>query len=289
MYEFRYNSLGSDDLSLGKFLFACLMFIVIILVLPFFTVNIANESLKQQTQWYTLFLGYGALIVFIADLVLTASKRFSIPIPEVIDVVWYERQTAFGVLSKKQKIALFVAPIFLFFLLLTLISWRGSAFISVPTFQLIRLGIFGSSFMIFLLQILEELIFVGFVAPTIYASSFYFTKNRYLALALMFVLSPAIFTLYHFGRYGTTDMLGSMFVFLLNLVNVIFLYIFRNVFFGIAIHGANNVGVQLLNYYKIDPFLIILFSLGVVFFVFIILILIFNFLYKSKYEKFPIR
>ncbi|MHA1827662.1 MAG: hypothetical protein ACTSX6_03335 [Candidatus Heimdallarchaeaceae archaeon] len=242
-----YENIGTDEITLKKVLML-LFFIFTTLSLIWFTQNISDYSKRSDAQFYWV-LALTAIAIITLDFTIKLAKGNI----EVIDTCMIEDKTIFGDLSPK---LLFAELTFLFLLsslAFGVINARKETFISSPEMQLIDLGVGGNLILKFLLSIPEGMIFVVVIPPIIFGLVRKFTNSFYLAFVITLFLSPSIFTFYHAGKYGVTDLVGSSVAFVFNFMSVLWLLIMRNALWELVLHPTNNMALFLMRELSLSP------------------------------------
>lgn len=238
-----WDSLGTQDIGKGKITVFTFILILILLVL-WFSQNLADEQKKVESFWY---FGLGLFFLGFVGLQYTIGKY-----TPIFSTITYEKETMFGELPKNVKFILAGFCVLLFFVFVFYIQSAGKALISAPMMQAVHLDTAGNILYMIALTTCEIIVFTGIMPAFCYGLGMHYTKNHTIAILMAILLSPTIFMLYHVGTYGYSDMSGSLTVFALNFLAVLWVLIFRNLLFDFALHCGNNVGILILKFLHVQ-------------------------------------
>jgi len=244
------KNIGTDELSIGKIL-SVLFILFIIISLAWISINVQEQEYRNKAFWYWV-LGLTGLVWILVD---HALKALDI---EIIDTCIYENTTLYGRLSKEMKALMFIGLMVVFYVIFAFTNFKQTALVNAPLFQAVELGNEGRILATISFALVEGLVFVGCLAPTIYGIFTKISKSPHFGLLSMLIITPTLFMLFHMAVYGFTDMIAMISTFLFNFVSCVMLFLMRNIFWEWSVHTANNAGLIFAKIYR--------FSLEILFF-----------------------
>ena len=220
-------------------MFTVLSLILISLVDP-------TETAKVQFYWQ---LSAIALIFFGLDMVWAKQKGGSI-----LATATWESQDLFGKITPSRERMIIIIGVAIAGLAFFNVIATGFSLVGTPAnlLQTVPLGKTGEILITVSAAVSENMLFFYFIMPTVFSIIFYITKNPWVAFILgVIIISPAIFSLYHFGVYGTSVLTATLSTWVFGLVNCVMVFIFRNPVFSDAFHISNNLSASLFGALKI--------------------------------------
>jgi hypothetical protein len=114
--------------------------------------------------------------------------------------------------------------------------------VSAPTFAAVDIGASGSAILSGLAGIIEDMMFWGFIGPTLFGIALALSGKKIIGLAAAWGVTPFIFMIYHIGRYGASPTaLDSVLFF--GFVAMTLVILLGSLMPTNAIHFANNAGL----------------------------------------------
>jgi protein-S-isoprenylcysteine O-methyltransferase Ste14 len=197
-------SLGSDEITPAK-VAAIVAFFFLLVLFHFFKTNgtPATQILGD------FFFGLGLFVLVWIAFDLAVVKRAGRSVHSDVDLpdsVTYERQSPVlsRDLGRRGKVALFLSALLLgSFIILTSGQQSTLSLVQAPTFQLVDPGPYGSAVLSGIAGIIENWFFFGVLLATEFALLYLAVGRRfYVAVLLVLLLNPLVFTVYHFARYS---------------------------------------------------------------------------------------
>jgi len=236
-----------------------ILLVIGLVVVGFFRVNTTLWQVAE-TFW---FLGLTALLGIIVALVVSklGVVNFGVPISESSIMPVKRRYLA--------AVAVIVGLATFFFISQT------SYTVQMPTFQILDPGLGGTAILDFFAAIFENALFFilipGIVFTVVYYASGIFSKGDdnqrlrgIIALVIVLISVPIIFTVYHTGTYGFENIPATTAVFVFGFEMTAWMLLMRDSLYVHARHIGNNLGILVFSSMTIETFFVELMSNWVV-------------------------
>ena len=204
---------------------------------------------QQLADMYLIFFLI-AVVAWNTDYItsIAARKKQTDPPPytQVINTAFYNENTIIGPIPFFARVASLVFT-FLFCVIIAFqIGTMNQSIIQIPAFQIIELGVAGKLIVTLAMTLGEDILFFGFLAPTISGVGRLISGGfQLVGFGLSLVVTPVIFMMFHFLVYGFQDVGGSLFTLIFAGVCVLWTLTMRNIIFPNALHATNNTVLEI--------------------------------------------
>lgn len=200
---------------------------------------------QQLADMYLIFFLI-AIVAWNTDYItsIAARKKQTDPPPytQVINTAFYNENTIIGPIPFFARVASYVFTFAFCVILAMQIGMMNQSIIQIPPFQIVELGAAGKIVVTLAMTLGEDILFFGFLAPTISGVGRLISGGfQLVGTGISLALTPFIFMMFHFLVYGFQDATGSAFTFIFGAVCVLWTLTMRNIIFPNAIHATNNV------------------------------------------------
>lgn len=249
-----------NSISGKKISYIVLMFLIIVLLF-WFTVN-AELDLQSRASWYAI-IGIGAILAFSLDAIferfglLEGIKKRTPNETDIIETISFEKLSfLFGEIKGVKLFGLIVISLAILIFTIINVTTTGYSIVGAPSqiFQVAQTGLAGDVITTIAFAIIENILFFGVLMPTFFGISYYLIDrltagssiSPWIAFVLsIFIITPMVFTLFHFNAYGPTNLSGTQSVYIFGVTGGFFTFILRNQFITDALHVGNNLGTLL--------------------------------------------
>ena len=249
--------LGSNEITIHK----AREFIILLValgLLTWYSVNLPDFFDIAKT-W--LLLGVFAAIAVAFSFIIKRIGNFDYNVPIA----------GRGILPIPKKYILVFAIVLL--LVSFFVVGKSQYAILAPKFELVECGTFCNAFVSIPAAIIEDFIFFSVIYGAIFSLVLLFTRNLWLALILATLLNPFIFLFYHTLKYGASDVVNSVNVFIFGLEQTLIVLLLRDLILVHARHVGNNVAQEIFTQMTLSGFFVALLN-SIFFWVVLILLII---------------
>lgn len=236
----------ANRLSIGKMLYMLMIFVMTIIMLWF---RMNYPPYQQLADMYLILFLIG-IVAWTFDYVTSigANKNQKNPPPytQIVNTCFYNDNTIIGPVPVVFKIGTFIFSIVFCMIVAIQIGAMNQSIIQVPAFQIVDLGVVGKTIVTIAMTIGEDIVFFGFIAPTISGLGRLISGGiQLVGTVSSLAITPVIFMLFHFLVYGATDMTGSAFTFVFALICTSWVLVIRNLILPNFLHITNNVTLEI--------------------------------------------